>query len=169
MDPIYEAYLSEAKEATLGEFYIAVAEYMGSNEPLDVKRFSKFLKPYVKSYRETYRWWMNTSYDPDKKFKPKLTNKYLATTNDLDVVEEMIRDLDASGTKYIVTGHWGKGIYLNSILKDALKFDLGKNNNFVKGIYQSYRTQEEILMLPPYGKMEVIGYWDAEEDEIALI
>jgi len=162
--------IREMTEPTEIEFFSEVADYVGANETIDMKRFGKFLKPYIKNFNRTWRWWPNTNYDPSKPFRPKLTNNTtLATTKDLDVIEEMINGYDPDSQKYIVTEHSGKGVYLNAILKDALKTDLGKNDDYIRSMYRSYHDQEEVLMIPPYKKPKVIGYWDPQEQELEII
>lgn len=163
MDPIFEAYIISNNE--LLQFYLDVAKYVDSNTPIDLDRYKPLLETSSKEFDELYRVWGGNSYDNfiEGKFNVG-KNKVLATTKLIKMIEQFASSYEK---KAIITIHKGKGIYVNSILEEAMNNNIVPKNalKYIKQVYKDNSYQEEVLIKNTRQKImkkDIIGIWDPD-------
>ena len=161
-----------ATAASKEDFWLALAEAVGANEKLDLKKYSKFIGSWnIKNYT-VYRYWS----DYERDFKKLLNGDidqikvskqpYYNTTLSFNALQEMAADGGFMETGPI-TKHKGKGIDVIAELKEALPH-LTKEVNFVKSVIGANQYQKEIFFLSPITtikKRDIVSYYDADSDK----
>lgn len=104
------------------ETMIALGEFIGANEPLNLQRHMYAFKPYVKVYTNLYRVWMQ--YDSDVSLEEleieAKRREYLSSTSSASAITRMLDHL-GSNDDFAITKFDGEGFDPFDVLNDGLK------------------------------------------------
>lgn len=164
MKKTFKDYLEEQKKSLLTEkAYLAVAELVGSNKSLDIIKYKKELKSYIKTWKTLYRIWQDYTiekYIASSKNIKISKKSYISTTKSISQIKNIIEEGDIENL-VLISKHSGKGIDPIEVLEAGLKL-FTVESNFVKDVINTNKYQQEILFLEPVTKLNksnVIGFF----------
>lgn len=138
---IWESLFKENDKEFEG-FLIDLAQYVGSNIKLNIKKYKYFIKPYILNYSKVYRIWQDY-YKDDIFILPK--QDYYACTLSKNALKEMIDENDYEDN--LITIHSGIGFEPLQILKDNIDKFPKKEFSFLQRTIIMNDYQKEVLLL----------------------
>lgn len=191
MQPIYESYKKcvlesiPQDEPAKEDFFLHIAEYVGANTSINLKKYAKLIKEYSRPQHQTFRMWAEMSWKHKDKIKFHPVSKgYLATSRGLDELEEICQTYhmesgfhEKSRNYYVITEHKGStGIYIPAFLRMAIKESKNSNmsadnQRFLRDILRAYESQDEVLLFTKrrITDKNIIGYYDPEDEQIEYL
>lgn len=142
------------------EALIAVAEFVGANEKFNLNSIHSQIKPFIKNYKNLYRFWTQFESDTDIKLIQQEANNrdYMSATKNKDAIIPILEYSGFKPEEIAITSFDAIGFDPIEFIKVGIKQNpQHKEIDFLKSVLIDNEYQNEIIVLKIVGEMKKVN------------